>query len=225
MPKKVYNDEHFNWVISSFNKYQNSAEMAKDFECKFSIATSAEKMRSLCKRFNLLRNNQHHYTACQNEWLRQHHDTVSYSNLTKAFNLKFGTNVTSRAISGHCYQYLGLKSQDTEKFNNKNAWNNLPIGTEHDTQRGIMVKSSKNKWELKARYIYEKHNGTLEKGYQITQLDGDKNNFNLDNLVKVPVKYMLMLNRNNWLGKGEVSQTAIKFCELIYVMKDKELIP
>ena len=63
----------------------------------------------------------------------------------------------------------------------------LPIGTERvkDGDR-IYIKVSRNKWMYKQRYIYEQHYGVkLAPSDFIIFLDGDKTNFNIDNLRKI----------------------------------------
>lgn len=65
--------------------------------------------------------------------------------------------------------------------------NHLPIGTERvqDGDR-IYVKVARNRWIGKQRYVYEKyHKVKLTPNDFIVFLDGDKTNFNIDNLYKI----------------------------------------
>lgn len=219
---KVYENIHFQWVLNNFRTHKDSVEMAKLFQLEFNIPMTAQKMRGLWKRLDLRKNNQHKYTKEQDAWLIKNHETKSFSKLTKDFNDSFNCNVTKKGIEQRCYQRLKLRYIDRERFNNKIAWNKKNIGEEHTDPKGnIYIKSDNEKWILKARYIYEKYIGKVEKGYQIIQLDGNKNNFDLNNLAKVHTKNMIMLNRNKWLGKGEISKTALLYCELHYLKENR----
>lgn len=63
----------------------------------------------------------------------------------------------------------------------------LPIGTERvrDGDR-IYIKVAKNKWMYKQRYIWEQHYGEkLTDNDFIIFLDGDKTNFDINNLFKI----------------------------------------
>ena len=218
MPKKVYSEEQYAWTIKNFSTYPDSVKLSKAFSERFDIEISPSKMRSLCKNLNLRRNNQNKYTKKQNEWLIKNHESKSFSKLASEFNAVFGTCVTSSAISNHCQVYLDLRYANPQAFNNKIPANKKDIGTERiDKRSGSILIKTEDGWVYKARYIYEKHYGKIENKQQVIQLDGNKHNFSIDNLKSVPLKYMVMLNRNKWLGKGEISKTALLYCELHYL--------
>ena len=66
----------------------------------------------------------------------------------------------------------------------RNMGDKIPIGTEYIKPDGmVLLKVDKNKWIYKQRYIYEKyHNIKLKDDEYIIFLDGDRTNFNIDNL-------------------------------------------
>lgn len=87
------------------------------------------------------------------------------------------------------HKYLA-RNKIKYKYKNKNKSHkmglNKPIGSEYTKPDGmVMIKVAPNKWEYKQRYIYEQYYGIKVKDNEhIIFLDGNKNNFNIDNLEK-----------------------------------------
>lgn len=98
-------------------------------------------------------------------------------------NKKFKENYTRLQLQ----QYL-VRNRIPYKYANKkmirNIGNRIAIGTEYTKPDGmILVKVDKNKWVYKQRYIYEQcHNIKLKEDECVIFLDGDRTNFNIDNL-------------------------------------------
>ena len=80
--------------------------------------------------------------------------------------------------------------------------NRREIGSERVTKDGfIEVKIqdghlNKN-WILKHRYIYEKYYGSIPKGYKVIFLDGNRKNFEIDNLKAISSHEELIMNEHN----------------------------
>lgn len=223
MSIRIYKDVHVDFIRQNYYLCVDSIELTHKFNQEFNMNVSAPTIRSLCKRNGFYRNNQNVYTKEQDEWMKRHHESKSVSNLVKDFNIFFNLNISANAYGQRC-RHIGLKYKNPTIFGNKIAWNKSEIESERvDPKTGYTeIKNQKGKWINKARYLYEKHIGEVTNKEQVIQIDGNKNNFELSNLVKVSKQYMLMLNRNNWLGKDEISKTAIKYCELHYKLLEKE---
>ena len=64
--------------------------------------------------------------------------------------------------------------------------------------------------------IYEKHHGKVPKGSAVIFLDGDKRNFDIDNLYLVTRSQLAMLNKNSLIQKdAELTKTAINVVDLM----------
>ena len=89
--------------------------------------------------------------------------------------------------------------------------NYKPIGTERITEYGyVEIKiEDPNKWMPKHRLLYEQHYGiTIPKGHKCIFLDGNKQNFSIDNLVvESPA---MAIQRNTIHRYPEEIKTAIK---------------
>ena len=171
-----------------------------------------------------MRNN---YTQKQDEFLKQNVKGISLKELTNEFNEKFNLNLTERAISCRkCKLRLssGINSGCFKKghvpFNkgtkgllkpNKTSFkkghipsNYRPIGSERVTKDGnIQIKTKDpNVWQLKHRYIYEQHYGTIPKGYNVMFSDKNKRNFDINNLILVSKTEDLIMNQNKLIYKN-----------------------
>ena len=97
--------------------------------------------------------------------------------------------------------------------------NRLPVGSERADNRDgcIRIKIAEpDKWELKHKFIYEKHHGKIKKDSVVIFLDGDKNNFDISNLKCITRKQLLFLNRHNLRSESaELTKLGIEVANLI----------
>lgn len=103
----------------------------------------------------------------------------------------------------------------------------VPIGTERikDIDR-IQVKVSENEWKYKQRHIYEQYyNVKLTDNDFIVFLDGDKSNFDIDNLQKI-TRYegSHLGNIYPHSNNKELRQLSIELAKMIVKTKDMEKI-
>lgn len=93
------------------------------------------------------------------------------------------------------------KTKKTRFKKGQSPKNILKVGTERVTEGGyVEVKvSNPNKWELKQRLVYtEKNKVKLEKGEIVIFIDGNKRNFNPENLRKISQAENMI--RNSYLN-------------------------
>lgn len=162
--------------------------------------------------------------------------------LEDLFNQKFNTNVTSRTIKsykannklnsglsgkfrkGQTPHNKGKKmpKEVYEKvkhtmFANGNVPpNHRPVGSERISKDGyIEVKVAEpNKWRLKQRVVYEEAKGKIPEGCTIIFLDGNKRNFDIDNLRCITRSELLYLNCNGLNNSNEITETGILMARL-----------
>lgn len=102
--------------------------------------------------------------------------------------------------------------------------NHRQVGEERTNVDGyIEIKVSEpNKWELKHRYIYKKHYGSIPKGYKVIFLDGNKTNLNINNLKAISSHEELIMNEYGLrYGKKELTESASIVAQL--ELKRREL--
>lgn len=162
--------------------------------------------------------------------------------LADLFNQKFNTNITSRTIKSYKANNK-LNSGLTGKFrkgqtpHNKGKKmpkevyekvkhtmfakgnvppNHRPVGSERISKDGyIEVKVAEpNKWRLKQRVVYEEAKGEIPEGCPIIFLDGNKRNFDIDNLRCITRSELLYLNCNGLNNSNEITETGILMARL-----------
>jgi len=162
--------------------------------------------------------------------------------LADLFNQKFNTNITSRTIKSYKANNK-LNSGLTGKFrkgqtpHNKGKKmpkevyekvkhtmfakgnvppNHRPVGSERISKDGyIEVKVAEpNKWRLKQRVVYEEAKGKIPEGCPIIFLDGNKRNFDIDNLRCITRSELLYLNCNGLNNSNEITGTGILMARL-----------
>lgn len=171
------------------------------------------------------------YTAEQDEWIREHvNEYDNYADMAKDFNIVFGTNKADRGIQSHAVRYLGIVS-GRQAFKKGNIpHNQRPVGAEryHEASGLVYVKISdtgiKNKdWIAKQRKIWTEYYGEIPKGYNVIFLDGDKNNYNIENLMCVSDRVNRTLESRHWhFNNIGLMKAAIKTINLEQAVKEQE---
>lgn len=135
------------------------------------------------------------------------------------FNKEFSENITLKILQDTNTRFkLKLPYSNRRIKNNyKNLQKPQKIGGEvikHSSDR-VYIKINKNEYTPKQRYLYEIYNGVkLKKDEFIIFLNGDKNDFSKENLVKVSRYVNTSMGRNDFhKNDREMTLSRIKFCE------------
>lgn len=116
-------------------------------------------------------------------------------------------------------------SSTDRSINNAN-YNYKPMYSERVGKDGyILIKANKHgNYVLKHKWIYEKyHNCKIPKGYVCIFLDGNKLNFDINNLAIVSKNENLILNRNKLRFEAvEATESGIKVAQLIETISKKK---
>ena len=136
---------------------------------------------------------------------------------------KLNTGRTGRFEKGHATWNKGTKgltkANVTSFKKGQKSHNYKPVGSERITKDGyceIKVSDTGRRWRPKHVLIYEKHHGKVPKGSAVIFLDGDKRNFDIDNLYLVTRSQLAMLNKNSLIQKdADLTKTAINVVDLM----------
>lgn len=100
-------------------------------------------------------------------------------------------------------------------------WSSKPLFTESkrinsEKKYGTWVKTEKG-WVLKQNYIWEKENGPIPKNHVVIFADGDKDNFDINNLRCVSNRTFVRIHANKWLNNGnpDFIDTAIIYSDMV----------
>lgn len=207
-----YNDEITRMFNEKFN--MNATESAiRTLRQKHGLLSDVPKARK-------------QYTKEQIDYLKELSDQGLFnSEIARLFNKRFGTNRTETAIQlmrakyglkttarnywpkGHEPWNKGMKGvnfggKDTQFKTGNMPHNWVPIGSERITKDGyIQVKvqegAKQKNWRGKHILIWEEHNGPLPPGHAVIFGDGNKRNFDLDNLVLVTRAQLVRMNQSS----------------------------
>ena len=104
----------------------------------------------------------------------------------------------------------------------------VPIGSERVNGDGYVdIKIAEGKhqgnWRAKHTLIWEEHNGPLPKGHGIIFGDGDKRNFDIDNLICVTRKQLMTLNRLGLItNNADLTRSSVLVADLIFKINEKK---
>jgi hypothetical protein len=138
--------------------------------------------------------------------------------IARLVNAKFNVNFTCKQVrSALCLHGLRL------------GYGGMPIGTEIKNKRGDALVKVCNKGIQTKRYrrkhhlIWEAENGAIPKSHRIIFLDGNKSNFESDNLYCLHnrVRGYMSLHGLKLCGDKERSKAIIKIAELAIKIKER----
>ncbi len=145
---------------------------------------------------------------------------------------KLDSGLTGRFKKGHEPWNKGRQKdwkggEDTQfkKGNKPHNW--VPIGSERITKDGyVQIKIQdgqlQKNWRGKHILIWEKINGPLPKGHAIIFGDGDKRNFEIDNLICVSRSQLARLNQNGLIqNDAELTKMGIVVADVITKISER----
>ena len=178
----------------------------------------------------------HVWTKAEKEYLKQiatgHHYAEIKEMINSKFNMDFtikqirnaikrynlNTGFTGRFEKGHIPLNKGAKGiiyKGTEKTWFKKGdmpYNYRPVGSERINVFGYaeIKVADPNKWKSKQQVVYERKYGPVPKGCAVIFGDGNKTNFDINNLILVSKQQLLALNKNKLIqADADLTKTAI----------------
>ena len=148
-------------------------------------------------------------TKMINEKFNANHTCKEIENYKRTRGLRSGIDSTFK--KGHIPYNAGTKglckaNRGSFKKRNRPA-KYLPIGSEVKKRGYWMVKVGEpSVWKMKNRLIWEERFGEIPEGYRVTFIDGNSDNFNLDNLALISDNENKLLNQMK-LRKEDVELT------------------
>lgn len=128
---------------------------------------------------------------------------------------KFNKKITNKALAKYYYRHnLDFKKKNTSY----KCLLTKPVGAESNPDKNglVRVKINEKQWKYKQRLIYEEyHNIKLPEDYIVVFLDNDKTNYDIDNLMAVPIKVALRTaGQNMFYNDKELTKTSLLISEV-----------
>lgn len=234
MKRHIYTKEQERWILEHAEN-SNAEQLKNAFNEKFNTSVTYNGMIQKRQRMGIDKGKpQRNYTQEEEHFLRVNRNKMPMKDLHRKFCQKF-SEIGYYALKAKT-QRMGLKVDDAQRFNKVAERSRVPIGSEHRYGGYTMIKvddkatgtkkdrrSYKENWRPKHVWVWEQHHGKLPPKHQVIFLDGDHENFNIENLAAIPLQYVVMMNRNGWIkGNTKLTKTAIKLCELHYMTEGKK---
>lgn len=177
----------------------------------------------------------------EKEYLEEITPGHHYKEIQKLMTDKFNYNFTLEQIKGAIRRYKlntgftghfkkgnipfnkgmkGICFQGSEKTHFKKGnipANHRPVGSERINVDGyIEIKvADPNKWRLKHQVIWEEHNGHIPKGYAVIFGDRNPKNLDINNLILVSRKQLLILNKKKLIkNDADLTRTGVIIADL-----------
>jgi hypothetical protein len=182
----------------------------------------------------------HKFTPEQTKFIAENVKGRGNKELTELFNVHFGLNLSvsqikafkkNRKLSsgldgqfkkGHVPFNKGKKGvitggQATQFKKGHKPWNYMPVGSERVNGDGYVdIKiADPNKWKPKHHIIWEKAYGQIPKGYAVIFGDGNRFNFDINNLILVSRGQLALLNKHNLIqNDADLTRTGVIIADL-----------
>jgi hypothetical protein len=144
--------------------------------------------------------------------------------LCKMVNENFNKNLSIKHFRKYFYRH-NLKYKKIRNINT-NCTIAKPIGAESNKDKNglIRVKVNEKQWVYKQRYIYEKyHNIKLPDNYVVVFLDNNKDNFEINNLMAVPIKDSLFVASQKLFTKNkDLTKLSLQIASVVNKTKELE---
>lgn len=191
----------------------------------------------------------HRYTSEQIAFITENIIGRSRSDLKVLFNTHFDLDLSLSQITGFIKNHKlnsGLDSrfkpgclpfnkgkkgiggwEPTQFKKGKKPHNYKPVGTERVNGEGYVdIKvADPNKWRSKHLVVWEKENGPVPKGYVVIFGDGNRRNFDVNNLILVSRKQLAILNKNKLIqDNAELTRTAIIVADIFSKLSERKKV-
>ena len=220
--KTMYEDE---WIVDNLYAYPSYMELAKAHNEIFGTCIGATAIGQHVKHdlgIDKRRLSGEFLTNEQKAFIEDYYPNHPVSETVRAFNEKFGTNKKKCTMLNYARKH-GLVVDKDIVTNLKRR----PHGKDGSSKRAEKevgsIKFDGRYWLIKTEYgwkpchraVWEKHNGNVKDGHAIIFLDGDRNNYAIENLAEIPIKYLGMLEKNDLRSSHPVlTKAGIAWCDL-----------
>ena len=192
---------------------------------KFNLNLSLRQLNNCMSNNNIKVNIRHVWTDEQVEYLKKIAEGTPRKEIVKKLNDKFNLNLTLLQVRD-CMNGRGIRNNIDKKFSAKDGNRCLqekPIGTVSKWECGYTrIKTGKNEWEFIQRYVWKEHHGEIPPGHSVIFLDGNTDNYNIENLALVNRNELMKYNSMRLNSSDqELNRVAVNLAKIM--TKSKEL--
>ena len=223
--RSIFTKEIIDFIKKHKNDYDNKT-MAQKINEKFNTSYTSVQIRLFRSKNNL-----EYRLFCKEslEYMRNHNQD-SYEQLKDNVNSIFGKNYSLQQIKSACYWY---KLREFQKRRKRESFSKPDFSERLRKSKAARIEIKINgKWISKSKYVYETSTGKkVQDDEVIVFIDGNFNNFDLDNLLCVKKRELGVVNghlngtcQNNGeltKFKYDVAKLKLQICEKQRQLKEK----
>lgn len=223
---------HDEWIVENLYSYPSYAALAQAYNEKYGTDIKPNTIGTHVKHnlgIDKTRLTGEFLTEEQKAFIEEYYPTHSVKDTTEAFNKRFNTNKGKSTMLNYARRHNLTVNEDIvtkSKIDAAHGENSrFPYRKIGDARfdGGRWVIKTEEGWEQSGRAIWKKEHGDIPKGYAVIHLDGDCGNWDINNLMCVPVKYVGVLQGNNMRSSNsEITRTAVLWCELSELLELEE---
>lgn len=228
---KPFSKKQVQWLIDNYSAFEYVRILTEVYNATFGESRTVDTIKHKCRSLGLSKGR--NYTEEMDKWLIDNIDRYSRKELVKEFNEKFGQNRTEECLKVHCNRELNIYFRTNEEryTETRSKVQQMPIGTEVIRNGYVWVKVSDDvhkadekagyvNWKPKHLLVWENHHGKLPEGKMVIFLNQNKEDCSIENLYAVDKRINAVMVKNKWYTfSREHTMTAIKWCELHFVLK------
>lgn len=184
------------------------------------------------------------------KFIYDNHKGTGHQAMADLLNKTFGTNYTKQQMKNYYARfklnsgltgqfvkgcepwnkgvkgYMGANKTSFKKGHRPHNW--VPIGSERVTKDGyIEVKIQEGQfqknWKGKHILIWEEHNGPVPESHAIIFGDGNKRNFDINNLICVSRAQLARLNQNGLIqNDADLTRTGVIIADMISKVSERK---
>lgn len=223
---------HDDWIVENYLRYPSYKALTDAYNETFGYEVAPTTMNGHCKNDLGLckpRVTGEFLTEEQKKFIEEYYPSHSVKDTTRAFNETFGTNKQKHTMLNYARRH-GLKVDEDVVTKSKIDAAHAD-GTTHPFRKigdvrfdgRYWVMKTEEGWKMCHKAVWEKHHGKVAKGNAVIYLDGDNTNWNIDNLLEVPIRYLGLLDRNGMRSENaEITKTGVLWCELHDLVEREE---
>lgn len=206
-PTHIYNDEELDWLRENYRIYELK-ELLPRFNERFKSDLTYYQLKSTLKRHNIK-------SGRTGQWQK---GRIPYTKGKK------------------WDEYMSKEAQENSRktcFNKERTMNNanhneVPVGTERYHKGYVIVRTDKQDglsarryWKFKHHLIWEEAYGPIPEGHCVIFADGNKLNFDINNLILVTRGELGLMNKEGLYYKGNADATKCGVTLSKLMMKGK----
>lgn len=218
MGKVKYTPEILEFIRSNTDK--GCSWVMEEIKQRYGLEVTYIGLRTSCKKKGIKLQKFVSWRPEIYEFVKENHDKLLCDEMLEELKRRFNFSITKKALYSHYHTH-----------NYKAPQNIIPRKTKHkigdEVKYGLNTyvkyrdlpvprNAGKNEYDInwmnKTRWVYIQHYGSIPPNYYVIQLDGNRENYNIDNLRAIPKSIMPKITKK--YGYGIITEAMIEVCML-----------